>query len=484
MPCHPTRLRVGASIGLIFSAFTAIIVVTGCAGDAPPRPQLVVIVDTDAPTVGQLTVSPQLAAAAAVDSVRVDIIRDDREVVDFRDFTVPDPRDWPLSFGVVSEAGGKALVRLRVRAFRASLAHRGTLAGSTTVEPPPSLTIDRLVEIPLPSSSVATVRVVLSAVCIGALPSFEPPLSTCIDDARRAGNPADGVETNAAGVSLAGTASFVAETACTSESPAGATCIPGGVGVVGDDQLDGVEESAAGTSPPRPVSIAPFHMDKTEVTVGRYRALLARNLVHGVPTKKTPADSLLKECTWVDAASKNSESFPLNCVSHADAASACAALGGRLPSEAEWEYAARGRGLARRFPWGDGAVECCTASVGRTTIDGVAECSGTGVEPVMAHVDPTSCHGNADVSRDGVFDLGGSVAEATADQGVSLHDPCWTGPGVVQNPVCNDTTLPPGSFARGGDWASGSFFAASAFRRTAKMPSTTVGFRCVYDDAR
>ncbi len=480
MPCRATHPRTGTAVGLFFAGIVAF---TGCTTASAPRPQLLVFVDTDAPVVGQIAVSRQLSAVAAIDTVRVDIVRDDRDVIDFRDFSVPDARDWPLSFGVVSEAGGKAVVRLRIRAFRAALSHRGTLAGSTTVEPPSSLTIDRLVELALPSSSVQTATVVLSAACLGAPPSFDAPLLTCIDDARRAGAPADGVSAVPSGASLAGTSSLVTEAACGSDSPEGATCIPGGLGVLGDDRLEGLIESS-GMSPPRPVHLSPFHMDVTELTVGRYRALLANKKVQEVPEKKTPSDSLRKDCTWLDAPSGNSERLPLNCISHVGAARACAALGGRLPSEAEWEYAARGRGLARRFPWGDEGVRCCAASVGRTTINASAECAGSGVDPVMTHADAAACGGIADVSRDGVFDLGGNLSEATADQGIALSDRCWTGPGVATDPKCTAMGVPDGSFSRGGDWASGSFLAASAFRRTAIMPSNTVGFRCVYDDAR
>lgn len=461
----------------------------GCSNDPVARPQLVVVVDTDAPVVGQLAASPALSSSldlssvAAIDTVRIDLVRDDREVIDFRDFTAPDPRDWPLSFGVVSEAGGTSLVRLRIRGFRATRGVRGVLAGATTVEPLASLSIDRLVEIDLPASGIHTVRLVLSAACMGAAPSFQPPLRTCVDDARRDESPRAGVEEGAPDASLAGRSPLVAPLPCASESPTTAACIPGGLGVVGDAELDGLSDSVP-ISPPRPVLISPFHMDKTELTVGRYRALLNTGKVVEEPQPAEPGHPLRKHCTWHGSTAASQDGFPLNCISYAGAVAACRAVGGRLPTDAEWEYAARGRGLGRRFPWGDENARCCTASAGRVQFDGLFECSGTGVEPVMAHTDGAECLATADVSRDGIFDLGGSLTEATADEGGSLHDACWVGPGVVRDPRCASFQDPAGRFTRGGDWASGSFLTASAFRRLGIMPSNTTGFRCVYDDAR
>lgn len=458
---------------------------TACSEGPIARPQLIVVVDTDAPVVGQLTTSPELAAAAAVDTVRVDLVRDDREVIDFRDFTAPDARDWPLSFGIASEPDAPALVRLRIRAFRQSRATRGVLNGSTTAEPSPNATIDRLVEIRLPSSGVETVRVTLASACTGALPSFQPPLRTCLDDEHRDATPADGVIMNAGtGASLAGTAVLAQEVRCSSDSPGGAACIPGGFTTLGDEQLKDLVDFAIDSAPSRPVYVSAFHMDTTEMTVGRYRTLLTRRAVDEEPNVTVRGLEATAYCTWLSVSDAANDKLPLNCVSYPAAQKACAVSGGRLPTEAEWEHAARGRGLGRKYPWGDARSECCSASVGRTPVRSLAQCEGVGPEPVRSHATPDTCAGKADVSRDGIYDLGGSVAEATLDGGLPFSDPCWTGPGVVRDPRCKNPQVTSGRFSRGGDWSSGTGLANPAFRRGTVMPSNTVGFRCVYDDAR
>ncbi|MGH7272502.1 MAG: formylglycine-generating enzyme family protein [Polyangiaceae bacterium] len=151
----------------------------------------------------------------------------------------------------------------------------------------------------------------------------------------------------------------------------------------------------ANESPPRPVTLAAFWIDRTEVTVGAYRACVDA----GACTRPTRASAT---CTF-DAGDPD---LPVSCVTWDDARSYCAFAGKRLPSEAEWEYAARGMN-AVPFPWGSrGGVAPCTNAV---TLK--SNRSGRSCAPHPARVG--SHPGGASVF--GVQDMSGNVEEWTAD---------------------------------------------------------------------
>jgi formylglycine-generating enzyme required for sulfatase activity len=129
--------------------------------------------------------------------------------------------------------------------------------------------------------------------------------------------------------------------------------IPGGKFYMGSD--DGLPNER----PAHKVALAPFCIDVHEVTTEAYKACSdvgdckrapVVNAYEGITDKERKAFDPL--CNGNQPIERRKH--PINCVDWDMAQVFCSAHGGRLPSEAEWEFAARGPD-GRKFPWGDEA---------------------------------------------------------------------------------------------------------------------------------
>jgi formylglycine-generating enzyme required for sulfatase activity len=208
-------------------------------------------------------------------------------------------------------------------------------------------------------------------------------------------------------------------------------------------------------TPAHAVVLSAYSIDAYEVTVARYRACVA------AAGCTAPSADGATGCTFAAAAGVNDD-LPVTCVHHDDAAGFCRWDGaGRLPTEAEWEYAARGAD-AREYPWG-APFACAKAVIGGT----VACPDSAGALPKVVGSKP------AGKSVEGAFDLSGNVAEWVAD---------WLGGypvAAVQDPTgpISGTTR----VMRGGGWLNAPNWGLG-YARTSVPPDGkgSWGFRCAH----
>ncbi|MEE2644609.1 MAG: SUMF1/EgtB/PvdO family nonheme iron enzyme [Myxococcota bacterium] len=141
--------------------------------------------------------------------------------------------------------------------------------------------------------------------------------------------------------------------------------------------------------PPTEVTVGDFSLSQSEVTVAQYAACVDA----GACT--LPAMGQL--FNWGQS---ERSAHPINGVSWAQAMAFAAWVGARLPSESEWEYAARARGQEQLYPWGDEEPSCAHANFG-------------GVH-CLARTSEVCSHPQGNTAQ-GLCDLAGGLWEWVAD---------------------------------------------------------------------
>jgi formylglycine-generating enzyme required for sulfatase activity len=367
----------------------------------------------------------------------------------------------------------------------------GTDATPST-EPEPARSIDRLLEVTIPFGSTRRVRVRLAGECLGTAADLANDAS-CVDTAglRVAFDPAT---LDARGEAKPGTWVAQQSSPCAAgprdgdpTTLDGQVCVPGGAFTLGTDEISGI---GMDDPAPRQVAvIAPFLIDRNEVTVARYRKALGDGYTppsdadfdqvvnNGALARSDPA----RGCTWNGDASGpaigvDREHHPLNCISWRNARALCQFFGGDLPTHAQWEYAAvaAGRVAQTRYPWGNDDPGCDRTVFGNAAGGG---CSSGEPGPKAVDAEPWA---DGDRTPLGILGLGGNVSEWALDSFRPYRDACWW-QHALREVGCSEPE-PVERSIRGGSWLDlpQGMLTALILGQAPEFPDSTMGLRCAY----
>jgi serine/threonine-protein kinase len=254
----------------------------------------------------------------------------------------------------------------------------------------------------------------------------------------------------------------------------------------------GCPPEAENETPSRQVTVAPFELDEREVTNEEFAGFLKkigpslrvttddedpsrRFVYYGLHSN----DDLLLYDRWGPgrgievgdvktefSARSGYENLPVTLVTWLGARLYCKSALKRLPTEAEWEFAARGSGR-RLFPWGNEPADCNSVHIssnGRLEVRNPERCDNarTMAYPVMS--------APQDVTPERVFDMGGNVSEWVDDDDRIDRD---------EATYVSRLTAEGAAVHRGGSY-NAAFMARSTSRnfQLAFNVGTNLGFRC------
>jgi formylglycine-generating enzyme required for sulfatase activity len=204
-------------------------------------------------------------------------------------------------------------------------------------------------------------------------------------------------------------------------------------------------EGSQDERPVHNVCLADFYIDRTEVTQSDYKNVMGSN----PSSNRTCASCPVEQVTWHDAQKY------------------CSQSGKRLPTEAEWEYAARGGGGKARF--GNGADKISTSDANWDGTKFYEKFSFQG-----ENRDKSVPVGSFAPNKLGITDMSGNVAEWVAD---------WYDPGYYASSPQDNPKGPSGGdekVIRGGGWFNNPDFLRTSkrFHLKPEYKNAWYGFRC------
>ncbi|MEP6788519.1 MAG: SUMF1/EgtB/PvdO family nonheme iron enzyme [Acidobacteriota bacterium] len=218
-------------------------------------------------------------------------------------------------------------------------------------------------------------------------------------------------------------------------------------------------------TPRHRVTIRPFYLDKYEVTNVQFRKFIHKHRQWSVARmpKQFENGNYLKGWSGNDFP-KGKVNFPVVNVSWFAAVAYCQSVGKRLPTEAEWEFAARGGLVDQIFPWGNEQVDASRANYGGSKL---------GAASAVGSYAPNGY---------GLFDMSGNVWEFMADEWQPYTEE------TRFDPVAGGDRFLSGSYLmvktrrviRGGSWGGAPLNLRVTYRDShpADGARDFVGFRC------
>ncbi len=238
--------------------------------------------------------------------------------------------------------------------------------------------------------------------------------------------------------------------------------IPSGAFQMGCSVNDSACENDEGKAGGITVTVPAFEIDIHEVTVAKYEKCMAA----GKCTK--PKDYARNNYCNVGEATR--AKHPANCVDWQEAVDYCSFAGKRLPTEAEWEKAARGK-VASRYYWGE------QASCKHAILDDKVTTGSVANEKDGCGEDRTWEVGSQKPNAYGLYDMSGNAGEWTS---------VWYGKKGLQQYAqgnLNGPTAGTKRVVRGGSWDENPDNLRVSFRNL-KLPASgssiygSIGFRC------